>query len=192
MAAPTGPSAEPRIRLTRERVLLAAIDVADIRPSEDLWQYEYWVVGRRFLSDHGFSIFFDPLLYDELEDPPPAVAASWDVQVLQPDAQGSQDGLYDALALTEGPSLGQPFRVRFAWLGQGEPGPQPFEVYDLSTGSLEVLEEGWTVPVPEPTEGLLRICAVGIVALLARARRAPSRRSVVGSRLGGNLATSSS
>jgi hypothetical protein len=82
------------------RVRFVAIDVADIRPSEDLWQYEYRVVGRRFLSDHGFSIFFDPLLYDELEDPPPAVAASWDVQVLQPDAQGSQAGLYDALALT--------------------------------------------------------------------------------------------
>jgi hypothetical protein len=40
-------------------------------PGGDLWQYSYTVSDFSFPIHHGFSIFFAPHLYSNLESPPP-------------------------------------------------------------------------------------------------------------------------
>jgi hypothetical protein len=132
-----------------------AVDLADTTFGEDLWEYRYRVSGFVFDADQGFSIRFDPLLYAGLEDPPPPVGGDWDPLVLQPDPGLPADGAYDALALVNGASLLDLFRVGFVWLGSGAPGSQPFEInqFDSNGNFMEILASGFTAPlqaVPEP------------------------------------------
>lgn len=136
-----------------------ALDLADTVPGQDRWQYTYAVSGFAFPQNHGFSIFFDPAVYTALESPP-AVNADWDIIVLQPDVLLPDEGLYDALALANDAGLTDPFVVTFTWLGTGSPGAQPFELYDAS---FQAIEQGITVPVPEPTTGILLL--LGLTAL---------------------------
>jgi hypothetical protein len=152
-----------------------ATDLPDTVPGEDRWAYQYFVSGFTFEADHGFSIEFDASLFADLQDPPPPVHPDWDVVVFQPDAALDSPGLYDALALTDGASLDDPFVVAFTWLGgTPAPGSQPFAVnaFDAS-GLLTVLETGTTVPlvqtVPEPVTALL--LAMGAAGTRWRYRR---------------------
>src|SRR5437588_4084890 len=62
-----------------------ATDLQDVQPGLDLWQYVYNVSGFDFRRGQGFTIFFDPLRYSNLQNPPPPVNASWDVISVQPD-----------------------------------------------------------------------------------------------------------
>lgn len=141
-----------------------AIDLPDTTLGEDLWEYRYTVSGS-LAANEGFSIFFDPLNYASLESPAPTVNPDWDVLVLQPDAFLPDDGVYDALALANNPSLSDTFNLSFVWLGAGTPGSQPFVVYD---SAFAVIATGNTLAsgtsVPEPTTAFL--LGSGLLALL--------------------------
>ena len=43
--------------------------------------------------------------------------ADWDVIAVQPDPALPADGFFDALALSPGASLSDPFAIAFVWLG---------------------------------------------------------------------------
>jgi hypothetical protein len=153
-----------------------AVDLADTTAGDDLWEYRYRVGGGSFLGDQGFSVYFDWALYVALQDPPPAVNADWSPLILQPDTGLPDDGLYDALALVDAPSLLDTFVVRFVWRGAPSgPGSQPWTMnqFDAAGNFLGSLARGATVPiggsVPEPSALILFAVAAG--SLLAGRRR---------------------
>ena len=92
-------------------VIFTVTDVADATPGQDLWEYSYQVTGVTFALGQGFTIFFDRALFSQLQSPPPFVNADWDPIAIQPDLALNSDGLYDAQALRNGPSLADRFRV---------------------------------------------------------------------------------
>lgn len=125
-----------------------SVDLPDTTSGEDLWQYQYRVADFTFDAAFGFSIFFDHSLYRALDSGPVAPSGSWDVIALQPDANLPDDGIYDALSLTNSASLAEEFVISFVWLGLEPPGSQPFLVYEPG---FETIETGTTVLVPEVT-----------------------------------------
>jgi len=134
-----------------------ATDLVDINPGQDLWQYSYTVSDYTFSADTGFTIYFDPTHYTQLDPFPVVPNADWDILTWNPDPNLPGDGAYDAYALVDAASLADPFIVSFAWSGGGAgPGAQFFEIYDGSTWT--VIENGFTsgaTPVPEPATTLL-------------------------------------
>jgi hypothetical protein len=143
-----------------------ALDLADTTPGQDLWQYNYQLSDATFAAGQGFSIFFDPTLYDALQNNPPVVNADWDVITLQPDPLLPDAGLYDALALNDGASLADRFTVDFTWLGAGTPGAQNYVMYDNMFSTIESGTSIPTVAVPEPATALLMgVGLIGFVSL---------------------------
>jgi len=138
----------------------AVTDLADTRPGEDLWRYEYTVDAFPFDAGYGFSIGFEPGATVHLEESPTAPDPAWDVITLQPDPLLPAEGLFDALALVDSPPVATLFAVTFVWNGAGPPGPQPFVVYDPG---FHTVESGTTV-VPEPGTGLLVAAGLGLLA----------------------------
>ena len=155
-----------------------AVNLADTTPGEDLWQYSYTVGDYSFDMDYGFTIYFDYLLYSDLEDPPPYVNDDWEPIVWQPDTGIPDDGAYDALALEDGASLANPFLVSFVWLGSGIPGSQFFEVYDPG---FNTIGSGETAPVPEPATLLL--VGSGLLCLAGLRKRVKKSDKIFCSRL---------
>ena len=155
-----------------------AINLADVVPGQDLWQYNYYVSGRTFSANQDFTIFFDYVKYSQLQSPPPAVSPDWNLLVLQPDLQLPDNGAYDALAVVNNPSTANVFHLTFVWLGAGTPGSQPFTIdqLDAQGNVLQVLETGNTIPLqttPEPGTWLL--CLAGLATLTFRmAKRRPA------------------
>lgn len=147
-----------------------ATDLTDNVIGEDLWRYTYTVSDHIFDVDNGFSIFFDYIDYANLEDPAPAVNSDWDILVLQPDSFLPDDGIYDALALLNAPSLLDAFTLDFVWLGAGTPGSQPFEVYD---DSFNIISSGNTISnvsnVPEPAT--IFLFSVGLLSFWGNKKR---------------------
>ncbi len=150
-----------------------AVDLPDITPGEDLWRYEYQVSGGSFAGGEGFTIFFAPSLYGMVESTPPPVNAGWDILTLQPSTTLPAAGMYDAMAVFNGPSLADPFKVGFTWLGAGKPAAQSFERYDAG---FTTIDRGTTIPVPEPGRLSLTLVALGVLGLGARLRRFVGRR----------------
>ncbi len=138
------------------------VDLPDpaVVPGEDHWQYRYVVSDFVFETDQGFSIFFDPDRYDDLQDPPPAVGGDWDIQVFQPDTGIPDDGFYDGVAQVDSPSLATTFVVNFVWQGAGLPGSQSFEIFDTDFSTLET---GQTVLVPEPSAWVLVVAMTTVL-----------------------------
>ena len=133
------------------------VDLADTTPGQDLWEYRYTVSDLALTAGQGFTIFFDFHLYTLLQNPPPFVNADFDPLVVQPDLALTSNGFYDAQALRNAPSLADPFKVQFVWLGNAgtTPGAQPVTVYnaDFSTQSQ-------TQTVPEPSAFALLLLGV--------------------------------
>jgi hypothetical protein len=149
-------------------ITFQATDLEDVNVGEDLWQYSYTVSAHDFLQDYGFSIYFDPETYANLQDPVPAVNADWDVISYQPDPNVPFAGWYDALALVDHASLEDPFTINFVWLGDGGPGTQAFDIYDPN---WEVSETGTTSPVPLPSSVVLLMSGLFAVVGWRRTER---------------------
>ena len=129
-----------------------ATNLPDINVGEDLWEYTYTVSNHLFNTINGFSIFFNPQDYSNLADPAPAVNTDWDIAVFQPDNALPDDGIYDALSLTNGASLADSFTVSFIYTGNASPGIQPYEIFD---DTFNIVASGLTTTVPVPTSLLL-------------------------------------
>jgi hypothetical protein len=166
-------AAAPRAEATI--IEFRAVNLDDLVAGEDLWTYDYFVSDFTFAVDQGFSTYFDPLLYANLQAAPRS-GSDWDPIAIQPDTALPSFGFFDALALADGASLTDPFSITFTWLGGAgsAPGSQEFTVnqYDAA-GNIAFLETGQTVSqgsagVPEPATGL--VFALG-AALAYRARR---------------------
>jgi hypothetical protein len=143
-----------------------------IDAAADLWQYDYYLDEWTYGEFSGFIIYFPSDLYFLNYDYdngvfPPAVNDDWDPLVFQPGFSGDPFE-YDVLALTENPSLADPFKVEFTWLGTGIPGSQEFAVYD---SSYDLIESGKVAPVPEPATLALLIAGLGALGTAARGRR---------------------
>ena len=134
------------------KIFYQAFNLTDSTPGQDLWRFSYTVSGFDVQASQGFSVFFTPSLYRQLQSPPPAVNADWNVIAVQPDLVLHDPGFYDAQALRSAPSLANEFNVTFVWLGLGTPGAQPYDIYnaDFSTRF-----SGQTVLVPEPAVPIL-------------------------------------
>jgi len=158
-------------------IFYSPVDLPDVTPGANLWRYDYIVRDFPFSQNQSFTIYFDRLLYRDLESPPPSVGPDWDVLTLQPDPNLPDNGAYDALALIDNPSLAPPFSVSFLYLGTGSPGSQRFDInqFDVNGNLQRILDTGFTQPmipepaIPEPATGLL--CFSGLGALLYWAKQ---------------------
>ncbi len=149
-------------------------DLTDISAGADLWQYTYAVSNHNFSMDTGFSLFFDPTLYTNLQNSAPAAHANWDILLIQPDTFTPDNGIYDALALVDNPSLLTLFSIDFVWLGTAIPTSQPFEIYDTNFNLISGgMTTSSTSSIPAPFTGLLLVS--GLLLMCAdRKRKAPS------------------
>jgi hypothetical protein len=166
----------PAVPSSAITIWFAVTDLDDsMGPGGDLQEYTYYIEDFIFSANVGFSIEFDLALYSDLEDPPGTPNADWDVIVLQPDPGLPDDGIFDALALTEGASLADPFTISFVWLGASgnSPGPQPFSIneFDSEGRFISTLMTGDTVLIPEPSTAQLVALSLSAIAAARRARR---------------------
>lgn len=139
-----------------------AVDLPDTVVGQDRWAYLYQVGAGSFLGGEGFSVYFDPALYEALEAVPTGLSQDWNVLVAQPDASLPVPGLYDAMALIDLPSIAGSFRVDFNWLGQNTPSSQPFDIHDAT---FLVMQTGMTQAVPEPATVALMLEALAAIGL---------------------------
>jgi hypothetical protein len=145
-----------------------ATDVADAVPGEDRWVYRYWLDEFPFAAGYGFSVRFDPALYAALDASPATPSAQWDAIAIEPDANLGDDGLYDAEALADAPSVNATFTVSFVWLGEGTPGEQPFDVREPAPSFAVLPGESGTTVLPEPAQSALTAGALASLALRRR------------------------
>lgn len=144
-------------------------DLANPPSGDDLWECTYFVSGETFNANVGFTIYFDYVLFSDLEDPPPAISG-WDILTFQPEPFLEDDGVYDALALVDAAPLDGPFTVRFFWLGDGVPGSQAFDFYEYDplSDTVETVGSGQTVPGPG---SFLALLALGGLSVGAHGRK---------------------
>ena len=130
------------------------------------WQCNYDVANSGLTPPiEQFTIYFDYGAYENLAVETPGTPADWNQIVWQPEPVLQDAGGYDAKALAAGINVGQTlggFAVSFDWLGQGEPGPQLYEIVNPAT--LETIDSGMTRLIPEPATLLL----VGLGAIILK------------------------
>lgn len=139
--------------------------------SGDLWQVSYQVSGTSFATGEGFTLYFPSGNYSELNLK--SGPAGWDILTIQPVRGLGLPGLLDALALTDGPSIGTPFVAEFLKLSSGVPSSQAFETYSLN-GNFRVTGSGVATLVIPETETWSQMSA--LLGLLFLGRRHLKRR----------------
>ncbi len=88
---------------------------------------------------------------------------------------------YDALALSVGIPAGgtvSGFAVQFNWIGSGEPGAQPFQIFDPDT--FQLLQTGQTFsaqPIPAASTLSLILLGIAIVLIVVYQVRVQDRRA---------------
>jgi len=142
---------------TAQSIEFQAEFLGDISPGVQQWQYTYFVNGYSFGSGDGFSVQFDAPEFGPISGPLSAGSA-WDSLVFQTDPLIPAEGLYDAVANSDGAATDTPFSVTFEWTGAAPPGAQSYQVFDENFATLST---GTTVP--EPSLSLL--VAAGCVGL---------------------------
>lgn len=138
-------------------------DLPDVIAGEDLRELSLRLGPFDRAAGFGVSVLFSPELYTALQAPAPS--ADWDLLLIQPDPLLPDVGRYDLQAQVANPSVAAPFVLSFVWLGSGDPGPNPFEVFDPSFATVET---GVTTSVAEPGAGVLWLA---LAPLLRRGRR---------------------
>ena len=147
-------------------LLYDVVDLVDVTPGQDLWEYTYYLSGFTFQTNQGFSIFFDYQSYANLTNARPSLNAAWSVLAVQPDVLLRADGYLDGLALVNGPAYAGPFQVVVTWRGQGTPGAQPFYTYN---SNFTPTFTGSTTVVPEP--GSIFLTSLGFLLLVRTLRK---------------------
>lgn len=143
-------------------------NLPDELPGEDRWQHQYRLDTFPYDAGYGFTVYFDPGLYADLDPTPPSPGPDWDALGFEPDPNLGEPGFYDAEALVGDPATSAVFTIAFRWLGEGTPGPQPFDVREPAP-SYAVVESGTTVA---PEAGGVLAGASALAALAARRRAA--------------------
>ncbi len=133
-----------------------------------VWRYDYMLEGAAPTGGFdGLTLYFEASSYGLLAN---AVApADWDPLIVQPETGIPADGFLDLLSLS-GLLLGNVGPVEFSvdveYLGLGAPGPQRFELYQITP--FDVVASGQTGQlnsVPEPVTGALVALALGGIVL---------------------------
>lgn len=153
-------------------VTFVAVDLADVTPGEDLWQYGYVIRGP-LDPFYAVNLLFSPTDYrgltlDEVSDP-----GSIDVVLTEPDPGLPADGQGTAtalLALSGTDTAG--LKISFIWTGAGTPGSQTFQVLD---DLFNVVQIGVTTPpappgVDAPPTAFLALAALGAMLFRRRVR----------------------
>ncbi len=160
------------------------IEYTALNQGSGAWQYSYYLSGNTFNQYQGFQIYFDFNLYSNLDVFPSAPNADWGLVTYNPSALFSINGVYDAIALVNNPSLTDPFVISFDWSGVGQPSAQDFALYAcedvLCSTGVTFGQAGTTVvknsgggsnpnPIPEPFT--LILIALGLLGIVFVRRR---------------------
>jgi len=145
-------------------------------PGAAVWENDYTISGFNFVQNRSLQLLFDAATYESLMNGVASPANDWDLLVLPPDPAIPAAGVYDMMALVDGPSFSGPFSVQYTLLSNAAGGPptsQGFQVVQYDSDGLAgpPLESGTaaSVAIPEPAAGWIAIA--GLSALLARAAR---------------------
>ncbi|MCK4998367.1 MAG: PEP-CTERM sorting domain-containing protein [Anaerohalosphaera sp.] len=137
------------------------------------WVYNYTVTN--LALDAGveeFTIWFEHGNAASLQNTSDAASdTDWDQITWQPNEALLSNGGFDALARNQPIMIGESvsgFAVSFLWDGSDEPGKQFYEVVNPDNPS-DVLDSGFTVPIPEPTSLVLMFASS--ICLVYKKRR---------------------
>lgn len=130
-----------------------ALDLPDVLPGVDRWQYAYTVSAGGFVPFGGLSLLYAPALYAGLAVSTEPDAADWMTPslVIDPDPGLAADGVVTLTALTNVDTAS--FVVDFDWLGTGSPAAQGFEQFDdffTTVASGQTTAAGSVADVPAP------------------------------------------
>lgn len=139
------------------------------------FRYLYDFTALSLQANQEVDIRFSPTLYSTLTNG--VAGPGFSLAVFQPNNPPGSFGDYSALSLVNNPSLTGPFRVDFAFLGTGTPGPQPFLInqYDSAGNFISTIDSGNTTPppgtVPEPATWMLAVGGLLFAGVAKSARR---------------------
>lgn len=137
----------------------------------NLWRYDYTINNETpSIGFDELTVYFDVNDYELLSSP--VAPDGWDPLIIQPDPGIPADGFYDVLKLDgllgQGVSVSG-FSVSFAYLVDGTPGAQSFDLLDSS--DFSVVYAGTTTvlsAVPEPAS--LALMLAGLVGIYGTRR----------------------
>lgn len=141
------------------------------------FRYTYSISGFTFQANQELDIFFDPLVYDTLFNG--KASSDFNLLLFQPNNPPGTPGDYSATALVNNPSLAGPFSVDFTLKPGGQPGPQPFTIFDQN---FTPITSGFTTPqgvgvVPEPASLSLAFAGLFSGSLLWSVKRRARRKA---------------